>query len=61
MQFQRITDDLSISKLGLGTVGFGTTVDEAASFAIMDAYFAGAAIPLTPPRSTAAGTPRESP
>jgi len=40
VKFIRITDELSVSKLILGTVNFGTMVDEAASFAIMDAYFA---------------------
>src|SRR4051812_2047332 len=39
MQFRKLgRSDLSVSELCLGTMQFGWTADEAASFAIMDAF-----------------------
>ncbi|WP_223284400.1 hypothetical protein [Hymenobacter qilianensis] len=48
---------LSIAPLVLGGNVFGWTADEATSFAVLDAFVAGAAMPLTPPTATPCGCP----
>jgi aryl-alcohol dehydrogenase-like predicted oxidoreductase len=49
---------LLVSRIGLGTMNLGFTVDEPSSFAVMDAAIDAASTSSTPPMSTAARSRR---
>ena len=52
---------LLVSRIGLGTMAFGFTVDESTSFAVMDAAVDAGSTTSTPPTSTAAPSRRTWP